>query len=43
MAVWRRKALELFPELRNDLNSNKYAPYNLFVELLPKLLAWVGV
>ena len=35
MAVWRRKALELFPELSHDLNSNEYTICSLFSELLP--------
>ncbi len=33
MATWRRRALELFPELRNDLNRRDYTTYDLFRDL----------
>ena len=33
MAAWRRRALELFSELKNDLFSCKYSTYQLFVAL----------
>src|SRR4051812_38855345 len=35
MAVWRRRALEQFPELRNELNRRDYNVYFLFFDLLP--------
>src|SRR4051812_42433750 len=35
MAVWRRKALEVFPELREALNHRDYTIYQLFFDLLP--------
>ena len=35
MATWRRKAIESFPELREDLNDRKFTIYMLFFELLP--------
>ncbi len=33
MAVWRRRAAELFPELRRNLNSRHYTIYSLFTDL----------
>jgi|SRR5215211_4525100 len=30
MAAWRRRALELFPELKDDLHSRDYSTYQLF-------------
>jgi hypothetical protein len=35
MAVWRRRALELFPELRHEIQGADSTPYSLFFELLP--------
>jgi hypothetical protein len=35
MAAWRRKAFELFPELRDDIESDAFSPYALFFMLLP--------
>lgn len=35
MAVWRRKALALFPELRRDLHDPGYSIYMLYFDLLP--------
>lgn len=35
MAVWRRRALEAFPQLRRDLNRGDYTVYALFFDLLP--------
>jgi hypothetical protein len=37
MAAWRRRALELFPQLRRDLQSRDYSVYSLFFELKPML------
>jgi hypothetical protein len=34
MAAWRRKALQAFPSLRNDLNNPQYNTYGLFLDLL---------
>ena len=34
MAVWRRKALEAFPELRQQLNRRDYNTYDLFRDLV---------
>jgi hypothetical protein len=33
MAVWRRRALAHFPELRQDLTARGYNPYSLFFDL----------
>ena len=33
MAVWRRKAIEAFPDLREDLNDPDFGVYGLFLEL----------
>jgi hypothetical protein len=35
MAAWRRHALELFPTLREDINSGDYTIYMLYFDLLP--------
>jgi hypothetical protein len=35
MAVWRRKALEYFPQLRRQLNRKEYSIYLLYFDLLP--------
>jgi hypothetical protein len=35
MAAWRRKALELFPELLPELENSQYTCYMLFFDLLP--------
>ncbi len=35
MSVWRRKALELFPDLRRALQKPGYSIYQLFFDLLP--------
>jgi hypothetical protein len=37
MAAWRRRALELFPQLRRELNDREYTVYSLFFDLLPML------
>ena len=37
MAVWRRRALELFPQLRRELNDGKYTVYSLFLDLKPMM------
>ena len=33
MAAWRRRALESFPELKNELNDPEYSTYQLFAAL----------
>src|SRR5438552_15545583 len=35
LAVWRRKALELFPELRSEFQRPESSIYTVFFELLP--------
>jgi hypothetical protein len=35
MAVWRRHALRLFPELHDDIERDAATPYGLFFLLLP--------
>ena len=35
MAAWRRRALELFPQLRAELQQPDYSIYMLFFDLLP--------
>lgn len=35
MATWRRRAIELFPDLRDDLQNPDFTIYSLFTELLP--------
>jgi hypothetical protein len=35
MSMWRRKALELFPNLRRELNDREYTIYVLYFDLLP--------
>jgi hypothetical protein len=37
MAAWRRRALELLPQLRRELNDGEYTVYSLFFDLLPML------
>src|SRR5438132_11252436 len=37
MSAWRRKALQLFPELQVELNDSDYSIYMLYFELLPKV------
>ncbi|MFO0798310.1 MAG: hypothetical protein U0804_12605 [Gemmataceae bacterium] len=39
MAVWRRRALALFPQLGRDLNRRDYSVYSLFIDLKPLLRA----
>jgi hypothetical protein len=39
MAAWRRRALELFPQLRRELNRRDYSAYSLFADLRPLLRA----
>lgn len=34
MSVWRRRALESFPQLKRDLNRKDYTVYSLFFDLL---------
>jgi hypothetical protein len=36
MSAWRRKALELFPDLRNDIEAPDASVMGLFFELLPR-------
>lgn len=35
MTAWRRRALELFPELTDDIARDAFSPNALFFELLP--------
>jgi hypothetical protein len=35
MAAWRRRAIELFPDLHQELQDVEFTPYLLFFELLP--------
>lgn len=35
MAAWRRKALEIFPELASKIDEDAFSPYALFFMLLP--------
>jgi hypothetical protein len=35
MATWRRRAIEEFPDLRDELNQPDYTIYRLFFDLLP--------
>ena len=35
MAAWRRRAVELFPELRDELQERDFTIYMLYFELLP--------
>jgi hypothetical protein len=37
MAAWRRRALELFPQLQRELNDGEYTVYSLFFDLKPML------
>ena len=37
MAVWRRRALETFPELRSELGLEDYSIYQLFFDLVPRV------
>jgi hypothetical protein len=37
MATWRRRALDVFPDLRHDLNSPDYTIYSLLFDVLPAL------
>lgn len=36
MSAWRRKALELFPDLRAEIQAPELSIYQLFFELLPR-------
>src|SRR5690606_7174245 len=36
MAAWRRIALELFPDLEQELRSPLSSPYSLFMDLVPR-------
>jgi hypothetical protein len=36
MSAWRRKALELFPDLRSEIDDPEATIYSLFFELLPR-------
>jgi len=38
MSKWRRRALELFPDLKSELNSPDYTVYSLYVDLLPAVI-----
>ena len=35
MSIWRRKALVLFPELKDELNTGDYSIYQLYFDILP--------
>ena len=35
MSVWRQKAIECAPELKNEFQANDLTPYTVFMELLP--------
>ena len=35
MSVWRQKAIECAPELKNEFQANDLTPYIFFIELLP--------
>jgi len=37
MAAWRRRAIDLFPEFRQDLLIKDYSLYQLFSDLLPRV------
>ena len=37
MAAWRKRALDLFPELRQDLSIKDYSVYQLFFDLVPRV------
>ncbi len=37
MATWRRRAIDLFPELRPELNLEDYSIYQLFFDLVPRV------
>ena len=37
MSAWRRKALQLFPKLKQELNDREYTIYLLYFDLLPTL------
>jgi hypothetical protein len=37
MATWRRIALELFPDLEQELRTPLSSPYLLFMELVPRM------
>ena len=37
MATWRRIALELFPDLEQELRTPFSSPYSLFMELIPRM------
>ena len=36
MSTWRRKAIELFPDLRQLFSRPETSPYDVFFELLPR-------
>jgi hypothetical protein len=36
MSAWRRKAIELFPDLRREIESRELTIYQVFFELLPR-------
>lgn len=36
MATWRRIALELFPDLEQEIRTPLSSPYSLFMELVPR-------
>jgi len=36
MSTWRRKAIELFPDLRPEIESRELTIYQVFFELLPR-------
>ena len=37
MAAWRKRAIDLFPEFRQDLAIEVYSLYQLFSDLLPRV------
>lgn len=38
MSAWRKRALELFPDLRSDIEPDDATIYTVFFELLPRCL-----
>lgn len=38
MSVWRRKAIEIFPDLRAEFQSKETSIYGVFFELLPRCI-----
>jgi len=38
MSAWRRRAIELFPDLRGEFEADDFTPHRVFFELLPRCL-----